>query len=106
MKEYPIGLAGESFRNDDGSDRQAEIRRCSVGDHVGLVREPYNPYDSNCVAVYSARGVQIGCIPRSAAWIAERIDKGYPITGEILSIGSGGKGLLGVVLTVAAGQQG
>jgi hypothetical protein len=105
MREYPIGIVGESYRNDDGSDRQSEIRRCGAGEYVGLVREPENPYDSMCVAVYSERGVQIGCIPRSAGWIAQRIDKGYPVTAVIKNINRGGEGKLGVVLTVTAGQQ-
>lgn len=99
MSHYPIGVAGESFANDDGTDRQAEIGRCRVLERVKLVREPSNPYDSNCIRVVSARGVQIGNISRQAAeWMAERLDRGGHLLARIHAIR--GEKMLGVVLLV------
>jgi hypothetical protein len=98
---YPIGIAGESFRNDDGSERQAEIARCRAGEIVDLVREPENRFDTNCVKVMSARGVQIGNIARADGWIAERLDRGASLRAEILSINEARPGLFGVVLDVS-----
>lgn len=50
---FVCAVAGVTFKNDDGSDRQRFIRRrVSAGDHADLVREPKNKYDKNAVAVY------------------------------------------------------
>lgn len=104
MSEYRAAVVGESFANEDGSSRQNEIGRCSIGETVELIREPDNRFDPMCVKVVSARGVQIGNISRDAGWIAERLDRGSQISASIESIGIGAKGLLGVVLTVTTSQ--
>jgi len=101
---YPIGIVGESFDNDDGSSRQSEIRRCSPEEPVVLERDPHNKYDSNCVKVVSARGVQIGNISRGDAWICERLDRSAFLDARIFSIGQGQRGMLGVVLCVRTGE--
>lgn len=101
MGSYTIHVVGESFNNEDGSRRQEELARCRVGEAVALEWDPHNPYDSNCVKVVSARGVQVGNIGReNADWIAARIEQGGWIEGVINSIGHGETGLLGCVLTV------
>jgi hypothetical protein len=105
MGSYPIGIVGESFDNDDGSSRQAEIRRCSAGEPVTLQRDPQNRYDRNCVNVVSARGVQIGNISRDDSWIAERLDGGGFVDARILSVRDGSHGKLGVVLCVRTNAQ-
>ena len=85
MGIYPIGLAGESFRNDDGSDRQREIGLCRQREPVTLERDPQNPYDGNAIKAVSARGICIGMVPRqTAGWLAERIDSGRPATACVL----------------------
>ena len=100
MKTYPIGIVGESFDNDDGSSRQAEIMRCTIGEPAVLVRDPGNRFDPNCVRVVSARGVQIGVIARDDGWIAEVMDQGKPMAAMILSVNDGPHGA-GVVIAVA-----
>ena len=100
MGSYPIGIVGESFDNDDGSSRQAEIRRCVAGEAVELERDPGNKYDSNCVKVLSSRGVQIGNISRDDGWICERLDKGGFVDARILSVGRSKQDKSGVVLCV------
>jgi hypothetical protein len=102
MAFYRAPVAGESFRNKDGSDRQEEIARCLPGERVTLEREPDNPHDSNCIKVISARGVQIGNIGREAAeWMAQRLDRETWLEARIDSVGAGDRGLLGVVLLVS-----
>lgn len=55
-----LNIVGESFRNEDGSNRQAEIRRFRTGHAVQLRREPHNRFDPMAVGVFSNQGVQIG----------------------------------------------
>jgi len=105
MGAYPIGIVGESFKNDDGSSRQAEIRHCSSGELVCLERDPNNKYDSNCVKVISPRGVQIGNISRDDDWICERLDRQGFVDARILRIGEGAKGKLGVVICVRTNEE-
>lgn len=61
-------VAGESHRNDDGSDRQALIRdRLRIGDPVQLVPDPGNEFDRFAIKVCLATGEQIGYLPREVA---------------------------------------
>jgi hypothetical protein len=106
MGRYTIHVAGESFRNLDGSSRQEELARCRVGEMAVLERDPYNPHDSNCIKVVSARGVQVGNVGReNAEWIAARMDKGGDVSATIESVGVGDTGLLGAVLSVSTEAQ-
>lgn len=103
MAIYPIPLSGESFKNDDGSSRQDELKRCRPGEPVVLERQPDNPHDRNAVFVRSRRGVGIGYIGRDYnSWVAERIDKNMGVSGRINSLSpSGAKKLIGCVLELA-----
>lgn len=56
-------VAGVSFRNDDGTSRQAAIAACHAGEAVHLVCDPGNRYDSNAVKVCRCDGRQIGHLP-------------------------------------------
>ncbi|MGE0178956.1 MAG: HIRAN domain-containing protein [Sphingomonas sp.] len=101
MGEFLIGVVGESFRNGDGSDRQAELRRCRAGEAALLEREPDNPHDGNCIRVISARGIQIGNVGREVAVrLAAEMDDGIAFAAAIESIGTGAAGLLGAVVRV------
>jgi len=100
MGTYSISVVGESFANDDGSSRQAEIRRCKVGEAVSLIRDPDNLHDANCVRVVSTRGAQIGNIGRKDDWICERLDAGRYVEASIEFVGEAERGKLGVVLSV------
>lgn len=104
MPVYPIPLSGESRPNDDGSSRQRELARCRPAEPVKLERQPDNPHDTNAIFVRSVRGVGIGFIARDYNdWIAERIDKGHPVSACIKSLhAAGSKQLIGCVLNVAS----
>ena len=67
MRHFFAHVAGESFRNDDGTDRQAIIARCRVGDWLFLVPEPDNAHDDNAIRVLTESGQQIGYVERGMA---------------------------------------
>ena len=51
MRHFFASVAGESFRNEDGTDRQGIIAGCRVGDPLVLVPEPDNDHDENAIKV-------------------------------------------------------
>lgn len=59
-----LAVVGADYENEDKarSNRRFEIALCKPGDAVHLVPEPENNADSNAVAVFSERGIQIGYI--------------------------------------------
>lgn len=101
MPNWTVEVVGESHANADGSSRQAELARCSVGEEVKLVPEPTNRFDPEALAVFSARGVQIGYLAKGAKAIRRRILAGNPVTAMIASIGSGSAGLYGCEVKVS-----
>lgn len=55
-----LAVVGADYRNKRGPTRRFEIALCVPGEKVDLRPEPNNPADPRAVAVFSARGVQIG----------------------------------------------
>ncbi|WP_374406552.1 HIRAN domain-containing protein [Pelagerythrobacter sp.] len=55
-----LAVVGAGYPNRDKSDRRFEILLCAPGEPVELRPEPKNRHDERAVAVFSARGVQIG----------------------------------------------
>ncbi|MAM41707.1 MAG: hypothetical protein CL949_25100 [Erythrobacter sp.] len=55
-------IVGADHPNKDKSNRRSEILWSHPGEEVHLVPEPKNPVDPQAVAVFSARGVQIGYV--------------------------------------------
>lgn len=99
---YPISVSGESFTNEDGTSRQAELARCLRGEEVRLERDPRNRHDANCIKVISARGIQVGNIARKhAEWLAEMIDSGGYCEALILGGGPARNGLIGIRLLLS-----
>jgi hypothetical protein len=81
-------VAGESHRNDDGSDRQAIIPRCRVGELLVLEHEPDNPHDINAIRVLRQNGEQIGYLEREfAGQVVSRSAKGLKFHAAIAGIG-------------------
>jgi len=62
FKQLSIIIVGADYPNKDKSNRRTEILWSTPGERVDLVPEPKNPVDPQAVAVYSARGVQIGYV--------------------------------------------
>lgn len=81
-RELSLAVVGINFANRDKgkSNRRFEMRLCSPGEPVELRLEPKNPADPNAVAVFSARGVQLGYLTAERApWIGGKIRNGEPI---------------------------
>jgi hypothetical protein len=97
VRHFFANVAGESFCNDDGSDRQPIIASCRVGEALILDAEPDNPEDENAIRVLRLDGKQIGYIERDMA--ARLVDDLTDFRAFIAGIGrGGGPGYLGVSL--------
>lgn len=62
MTQLSLAIVGADHPNKDKSNRRSEILWSTPGEEVHLVPEPKNPVDPQAVAVFSARGVQIGYV--------------------------------------------
>ncbi|MES3152931.1 HIRAN domain-containing protein [Sphingomonas faeni] len=69
MDELTTSIVGIDFPNEDKSksNRRMECMLCAPGELVELRLEPTNPFDSNAVAVWSDRGVQLGYVSAERA---------------------------------------
>lgn len=82
LKAHSLPVVGASFPNADGSDRRDEIARCVPGEPVELRPEPDNAHDERAIAVFSARGAQIGYLPAERApRIGALIRQGREVAG-------------------------
>jgi hypothetical protein len=83
-------VAGVTFPNDDGSERQAIIRHCKAGEYLILRHEPDNDYSEFAIQVLRQNGAQLGHAPE---YLAERIcqegEAGYQAIGVIKNITGG-----------------
>ncbi|HEY2783958.1 MAG TPA: HIRAN domain-containing protein, partial [Fimbriiglobus sp.] len=83
-------VAGVTFSNDDGSERQEIIQRCSVGEQLTLRHDAYNAYSMFATQVLRSNGEQLGHAPE---YLAERIcielEEGYNPTGILKNITGG-----------------
>lgn len=79
VRELSLAVVGIGYLNDDRdkSDRRFEMMLCAPGDPVELRREPKNGHDTNAVAVFSSRGIQLGYLTAERApWIGGKIAAG------------------------------
>jgi hypothetical protein len=62
MDKLTTSIVGIDLPNENTSksNRRMEGMLCAPGDAVELGLEPANPYDENAVAIFSARGIQLG----------------------------------------------
>lgn len=75
-----LAIAGIDYPNKRGPTRAFELRLCVPGESVELRPEPNNPADPLAVAVYSARGIQLGYLTAERApWIGAMIRNGREI---------------------------
>ncbi|WP_164521761.1 HIRAN domain-containing protein [Sphingomonas sp. ABOLE] len=72
-----LSVVGADYANKRGPTRRFEIAMCIPGEPTELRPEPGNPADPQAVAVYSARGIQIGYLTAERApWIGSMIRNG------------------------------
>ena len=83
-------VAGVTFPNNDGSERQAIIRRCKAGEHLILRHEPDNKYSDFAIQVLRENGEQLGYAPEYLAErICQEIEAGYKAMGVIKNVNGG-----------------
>jgi len=61
-RELSLAVVGAAYDNKKGPKRTFEIELCVPGEPIELRPEPKNPVDPRAIAVYSARGIQIGYV--------------------------------------------
>ena len=77
MKEFSLAVVGINYLNADQSNRRFELAMCVPGEAVHLTPEPNNKHDPAAVAVFSARGNQIGYLSSERClWIGAKIRAG------------------------------
>lgn len=83
-------VAGVSFPNDDGSERQDVIRRCKVGEWLTLRHDAYNDYSIFAIQVLRTNGEQLGHAPEYLAErICSEIEDGYEVLGILMDVTGG-----------------
>lgn len=84
-------IRGVNHQNENGSDRQEILGRCSEGETLYLYRDPDNPEDNNAVEVRRSNGEKLGYLSRSMAEdIAPKIDNGTEVRAQIKNLTGGG----------------
>jgi hypothetical protein len=99
MKKFFSKIAGVSKENDDGTSRQAAIKKfCKPGTTLQLIREPKNKYDKNAIGVwvhgktflFGEHEYQTGYISAEVAVeLAPLIDSGKVVTAQVGSVSGG-----------------
>lgn len=65
--QQSLAVVGADHPNKRGPGRRFELNICRPGEPVELRPEPKNPKDENAVAVFSARGIQLGYLTAERA---------------------------------------
>ena len=103
MRHFFASVAGESYPNRDGTDRQSIIASCSVGETIVLEAEPDNPVEENAVRTVRRDGRQIGYLEHATA--ARLADDLNDFSAFVAGIGPGGGGpYLDVSLLIVANE--
>lgn len=107
IERYRVRLTGCTF--DNRQDYLRELKRKNLADtSVRLLREPQNPYDPNAISVLALDKLpaKIGYFPRNiAAYFADKMDRGIPLTANNLIItgGTNNKPLFGCSIDIEIG---
>ena len=79
-------LAGVTYPNLDGTNRQIILKSIRPGEQLRLERDSTNPHDKHAVAVFRSSGVQLGFIPAGDARLANHIDGGGAASARVVSL--------------------
>ncbi len=83
-------VSGVTFPNDDGSERQAIIRRCKPGEQLVLKHDLYNKYSIFATAVCRLNREQLGHVPEYLAErIVNEIEDGFNAIGVLTDVTGG-----------------
>lgn len=97
LSSFFTKIAGVTFENPDGSNRQAIIKNVKEGESLQLIREPDNPFSKtgNTTRVCRMNGEQLGYLSSDISeTIAPRLDKGSKCDVVVKNVTSGGGGIL------------
>ncbi|WP_157218379.1 HIRAN domain-containing protein [Flavisphingomonas formosensis] len=90
-RQLSLAVVGADHPNRDKSNRRFEILLCLPGEPVRLMPEPRNPVDPHAMAVFSARGIQIGYLTAERApWIGGMVRNGREIRAIFQQATAGG----------------
>ncbi|MEQ1903462.1 MAG: HIRAN domain-containing protein [Pirellulaceae bacterium] len=83
-------VAGVTFPNDDGSERQDIIKRCKPGEQLILRHDKYNEYSEVAIQVLRTNGEQLGHVPEYLAdSLFMEIENGYNIAAFLKNVTGG-----------------
>ncbi|MDH7639271.1 HIRAN domain-containing protein [Sphingomonas oryzagri] len=89
--DMTLSVVGGIHPNADGGNRLFEIALCAAGEAIQLAPEPKNKHDPSAVAVFSARGIQIGYLSAErCGWIGSKIRLGEEIRAVFQAPEKGG----------------
>lgn len=78
--QISLAVVGADYPNKRGPTRRFELQICQPSEPVELRPEPKNPVDEYAIAVFSARGIQIGYLSAERApWIGGMLKQGREI---------------------------
>ena len=87
MRRIVSKIAGITYNNYNGTNRQLILQRCHTGERLSLEREPDNQYDSNAIGVCRENGEQLGFLNQNlASQLAPELDRGYNSIVELTEI--------------------
>lgn len=88
-------IAGITYDN-----RQIYARNCYIGQELKLIRDKFNKYDKNAVAVYE-NSRQLGFVPKdTAVTIAKLMDEGTVLKCYVEDINHGGYSTIGINIKI------
>lgn len=90
-RELSLAVVGLDYPNPDRSksNRRFEAALCRPGDPVELRPEPTNRHDPRAVAVFSARGVQLGYLTAErCGWIGAKLRAGEEVAAVFQETGT------------------
>lgn len=89
LAQHSLAVVGIRHLNSNGSNRASEVLMCAPGELVELRPEPKNKFDDLAIAVFSARGVQIGYVPADrCARMHQIIAQGHEVTAVFQHAGT------------------
>lgn len=92
MRHVFAKVAGVTFPNTDGSERQEIIGRCKVGEQLILRHDVGNEYSSLAIQVLRENGEQLGHAPEYLAeQIHGEIEVGYQAIGVLKNLTGGSR---------------
>ncbi len=90
MQELTLAVVGIDFPNADGSNRRSEAMMTLPGEPVELIPDLKNKHDSNAIAVFSPRGIQLGYLnAERAPYIGGRTSRGEDVVAIFQGINGG-----------------